>query len=314
MFLASWSLQQTEQRLKSLTVIQFSNPFQTNVCAGDVHFPGVRSCELSSGMKWDLWDTGSDGGKAVQGVGEGSSSSSLGSWMSSWAQSWEPKPKKGCDGTVMLTAKSRESLGIQKAAKFSVLSQPISFSVVWSVPMYTHPSPTHPWECLSGCCKSSCRALCIWRLPCSSTGLSDRADSLNPNLGRLGRDSEQKLSCVSQLPSYQSQDLISFLKGPIVCSKDCEIVACWVAVNGRAAGPAGMALPEQLTAVQRVADVRLWHPLLPPGLRRGSCFLSLPEPSQDKSLSIWITCISPADALLHNLFPKEMSEYLGVVL
>lgn len=93
MFLASWSLQQTEQRLKSLTVIQFSNPFQTNVWAGDVHFPGVRNCELSSGMKWDLWDTRPDGGKEVRGVGEGSSSSSLGSWMSSWAQSWEPKPR-----------------------------------------------------------------------------------------------------------------------------------------------------------------------------------------------------------------------------
>lgn len=50
--------------------------------------------------------------------------------------------------------------------------------------------------------------------------------SLNLNLVRQGRDSKQKLSCVSQLPSYQSQDLISFLKGPIVFHKDCEIVTC----------------------------------------------------------------------------------------
>lgn len=51
-------------------------------------------------------------------------------------------------------------------------------------------------------------------------------DSFNQDLVRQGRDSKQKLSCVSQLPSYQSQDLISFLKGPIVFSKDCEIVTC----------------------------------------------------------------------------------------
>lgn len=148
------------------------------------------------------------------------------------------------------------------------------------------PLPYPSMGVLSACCKSSCRALCPWSSFAAAL-VSDRAgaDSLNPNLGRQGRDSEQKLSCVSQLPSYQSQDLISFLKGPIVSSKDCEIVPCGVAVNGRAAGPAGMALPEQLTAVQRVADVRLWHPLLPPGPRRGSCFLSLHEPPQDKSLS-----------------------------
>lgn len=74
-------------------------------------------------------------------------------------------------------------------------------------------------------------------------------DSFNLNLVRQVRDSKQKLSCVSQLPSYQSEDFISFLKAPIVFHEACEIVTCWVTVSRRAAGQAGMVLPEPLTAV-----------------------------------------------------------------
>lgn len=51
-------------------------------------------------------------------------------------------------------------------------------------------------------------------------------DSFNLNLVRQVRDSKQKLSCVSQLPSYQSKDFISFLKAPIVFCEACEIVTC----------------------------------------------------------------------------------------
>lgn len=50
----------SRQRLKSLTVIQFSNPFQTNVWAADIYFPCVRSCELSSVGKFDLWSNRSN--------------------------------------------------------------------------------------------------------------------------------------------------------------------------------------------------------------------------------------------------------------
>lgn len=73
MFLAVWNLQQTEQRLKSLTVIHFSNPFQTNVRVGDIHFPGVRNCELPSGGNRIYGMTGqtADGEKAEQGVRDG---------------------------------------------------------------------------------------------------------------------------------------------------------------------------------------------------------------------------------------------------
>lgn len=57
----------------------------------------------------------------------------------------------------------------------------------------------------------------LWMLYCVS---------LNVNSASPGGDSKQKLSCVWQLPSYQSGDLISFLKGPIVSSEACEIAGC----------------------------------------------------------------------------------------
>lgn len=116
-------------------------------------------------------------------------------------------------------------------------------------------------------------------------------DSLNLNLVRQGRDSKQKPSRVSQLPSYQSQDLISFLKAPIVFCKDCEIVTCWVTVTGRAAGLAGTALLEQLTAVHQ--DGRC-EDLTPPspGHSMGSC---CGQPGWDFArqvpFQVWITSI-----------------------
>lgn len=133
-------------------------------------------------------------------------------------------------------------------------------------------------------------------------------DPLNPNLGRQGRDSEQKLSCVSQLPSYQSQDLISFLKGPIVSSKDCEIVPCWVTVNGRAAGPAGMALPEQLTAVHEGGRCEDLTPSAPPSTQEGK-LLSQPPWAFTGQIPfwVWITCISPAGSqvLFHTSYSQK---------
>lgn len=142
------------------------------------------------------------------------------------------------------------SLGMSKqTAKISLLSWSLFFFLC-SVSMYTpHSASTFLVSELFVCLHIFLQfrlfpALTfvkgLWMFCC---------DSFNLNLVRQVRDSKQKLSCVSQLPSYQSEDFISFLKAPIVFHEACEIVTCWVTVSRRAAGQAGMVLPEPLTAV-----------------------------------------------------------------
>lgn len=114
--------------------------------------------------------------------------------------------------------------------------------------------------------------------------------SLNVNPASPGGDSKQKLSCVWQLPSYQSGDLISFLKGPIVSSEACEIAGCWVTVNGGAAGR-WVGIPEQ---PQLWGDGRC-EDLTPPApaQRLGSCWF---QPRWNFAwqipLQIWVTSTS----------------------
>jgi len=47
-------------KMKSLTVIHFSNVFQTNVEEADIYFSGVRNCEYSSTGKYDIWGNNSN--------------------------------------------------------------------------------------------------------------------------------------------------------------------------------------------------------------------------------------------------------------
>lgn len=115
--------------------------------------------------------------------------------------------------------------------------------------------------------------------------------SLNLNRVSPGGESKQKLSCVWQLPSYQSGDLISFLKGPIVSSKACEIAGCWVTVNGGAAGR-WVALPRQPTAVRgdgRCEDLTPPSPSTEDGKLLVSASMRL---RWQIPLQIWVTATS----------------------
>lgn len=112
--------------------------------------------------------------------------------------------------------------------------------------------------------------------------------------------------------AFLSESRSDFIPERSHCSsKDCEIVACSVTVNGRAAGPAGMALPEQLTAVHQGGRCGIWHPLLPQHSRGEAAFSAL---SGQTPFQAWITCTAPADGqvLFYTSFSqKECQNVLG---
>ena len=120
--------------------------------------------------------------------------------------------------------------------------------------------------------------------------------SLNRNLVRQGRGSKQKLSRVSQLPFYQSHHLILFLKGPIVFSRDCEIVTCWATGGAGQLGGQGCCSPSRS---QLCSGWQMWgsDTPSPPGRSMGSCRF---QPTRDFAwqipFHIWINSPSQRDS------------------